>query len=118
MYTPGKRGEAWLGEIKHTTVSARYNATRVLIAAVAGKRLVVVAASIICSGLVAGTMDAVFKSGTTALSGTIQIANAEQIGLEFNPAGWLVTAAGEALNVTLGNDTSGHLSGWLRYVEA
>jgi len=114
MYTPGKITEAWLGEVKNVTVDAAFNGTRQLVAAVAGAKIIVLAGWLICSG---AAMDAVFKSATTALTGTIELAVGSIINLPFNEAGWLQTEAAEALNVTLGDHTPGLLSGWLRYIE-
>ena len=61
-----------------------------------------------------GTSTAIFKSGTTALSGAIPVTATGTVVGPWNPDGWFETAAGEALNVTI---ASGNGVGHISYIE-
>ena len=99
-----------------TTVTPKYFSETVaaadtdeeLIAAVAGKKLRIVALVAQCGAT--GT-DMTFESSTTTRKHKIPAgANGGQV-LPFNPSGWFETAVGESLTVTTGAGSSCEISG-------
>jgi len=96
--------DAFGNEVKRVAFDAISTVTNVL-SAVSGKKLHVVAGQLALSA----TGTAVWKSNTTAITGTMTLAQ----GVPLDLAG-LATAAGEALTLTC---TTGTGSGWLEYVE-
>lgn len=84
-----------------------------LVAAVAGKKIRVLAVVVDA----AGTVTARFESGTggTALTGQMTFAAATSEVMPFNPVGWFETAAGALLNLELSAAVS--VDGCLVYIE-
>lgn len=81
-----------------------------LVAAVTGKRIVVMGFHFI-----AGDTDttAVFKSATTAISPLYYNLSGGGAALDYNPHGYFETKRGEALNLTLG--TGAATGVWVQY---
>lgn len=67
-----------------------------VVAAITGKGIRVHAVAL----LAGGANNVLFKSATTALCGTFALAANGGFVLPYNEAGWFVTTAGEALNLT------------------
>jgi len=67
-----------------------------VVAAITGKSIRVHAVATVAGG----ANNLLFKSGTTALCGTMALAANGGFVLPYNEAGWFVTAASEALNLT------------------
>jgi hypothetical protein len=84
-----------------------------LVAAVAGKKIRVIALVLVASG---GANNARFESGTagTALTGVMNIGANGQLILPANRAGWFETAAATLLNLELSAATA--VGGMLTYV--
>ena len=94
-------------------VSAAENATTELVAAVTGKRIIVVGGLLSAS---TATQAATFKSASTAISGAMALFPGLPFALSESDVGYMETVAGEALNVTLANVAGGGLAGVLRYI--
>lgn len=73
------------------------DASAEVVAAVTGKRIVVLALE--ASAPAAETI--VFKSDTTAISPTYYLAAESSFAIQFNPGGLFATVAGKALNATV-----------------
>ena len=88
--------------------------TGALVAAVTGAKIRVLAFFVAQEKGAASVIT--FKDGTTAISGNIIIAvqNDGQILLPFNPAGWMETSSGAALQVTVAD---GAIAGVIVYDE-
>jgi hypothetical protein len=97
-------------DVKHAVINESTAASNELIAAVTDKKIQVLALSLISAAAVNVTL----QSASTALSGAMAAANG--ITLPFNPAGWVETAKGEALNLLLSGAVQ--VSGVLVYREA
>lgn len=95
-------------EVKYASISG--SGTIAAVAAVTGKKINVIA--YVLGG--SATATAIFKSGTTALSGAIPVAATFAVSASWNPDGWMQTAAGEALNITI---STGNGVGHLSYIE-
>jgi hypothetical protein len=90
-------GSAEGGRAKANIAASQTNS--VVVAAVSGKRIRVLAVAFLCG---ATATDATLNSGSTAISPLF--ANAANGGavLPFMPVGWFETAIGEALTLTTG----------------
>ncbi len=88
-------------------------ATGTLVAAVAGKKIRVLALQMAAAGAV--TVQAKSAAGGTALTGAISLATGVAHVLPFNPVGWFETVAAELLELALGGAVQ--VSGSLVYVE-
>lgn len=97
--------------LKRALVSATVNTSSDLLAAVTGKKIRLLAADF--SVVSAATLT--WRSATTAISGARAFAANGQYILPFNPAGWLETVAGEALNLL--SSTSTAVGGMIVYQE-
>jgi len=88
--------------------------TGAIVSAVTGKKIRVLALFVAQEKGAASVVT--FKDGTTAISGDIIIAvqNDGQIVLPYNPAGWMETSAGAALQVTVAD---GAIAGLIVYDE-
>lgn len=71
----------------------------VVVAAVAGKKIRVLALALVCGGT-ATTI--VFQSDAAAISATFAQGINGVLALPYNPVGWFETVEGEALKVTTG----------------
>jgi hypothetical protein len=85
--------------VRRAAEDASASATTEIVAAVPGKKIVVLSFAFVCGDT--GT-DATFKSGTTAISPIFPNAANGGAVLGHNPLGWCETEEGEALNLTLG----------------
>lgn len=102
-----------MSEAKYAVVDHATSGNNPVVAAVAGKRIRVLAFLLVS----AGTVTARFESGAdgTALTGQMTLAVNTQVQAAFNPVGWFETAAGVALNLELSGNVS--VDGMLVYVE-
>lgn len=91
-----------------TQVSIDISASGDLVALVANKRILVVSLSI---RLATSNTVAFQSGGSTALTGAMTLT---ALDWQYNPAGWLKTAAGEKLNLVLGSGVQ--TSGTLTYI--
>ncbi|HXG77500.1 MAG TPA: hypothetical protein VNJ53_13120 [Gaiellaceae bacterium] len=83
---------------RYAAVDVATSGDTTLVAAVAGKRLRVLAFLLVGAGAVVAT----FKSGAaTALTGGLTLAASTVVAAPFSPEGWFETAAGEALVLNL-----------------
>jgi hypothetical protein len=100
-------------EVQYAVVDAAALGDNTLVAAVAGKRIRVLAFVLVG----AGAVNAQFQSGAsgTALSGAMAFAASTVVPGTFNPAGWLQTAVGALLNLNLSAAVG--VRGMLTYVE-
>lgn len=103
-----QQSEAKRGVIDHAT-----SGNNTLVAAVAGRKIRVLAYHITA----AGAVTARFESGAdgTALTGQMTLAQGGTISAPYNPLGWFETAAGTLLNLELSSAVS--VDGVLVYVE-
>lgn len=101
-------------EIQRVAVQAATGGDNTLVAAVAGKRIRVLALVLVASG---GANNVRLESGAggTALTGVMNLAANDQLVLQFNGAGWCETAVGALLNLELSAATA--VAGLLDYVE-
>ena len=84
---------------KFASVAVAADATGALVAAVTGCKIRVLA--VLLNQIASSTSTVQFKSASTALTGVITVkVNDLYLALPFNPAGWMETASGEALNLT------------------
>lgn len=99
--------------VQFAAISAAVLGDNTLVAAVAGKKIRVLALFMVASG---GANTTRFESGAggTALSGLMDLVADGQMNLAFNPAGWFETAAGALLNLELSAATA--VGGMLAYV--
>lgn len=98
---------------KFAIIDHNTNGDNTLVAAVASRKIRVLALMMISGG----TVNARFESGAsgTALSGQMQLTAQSGFTLPFNPAGWFETASGSLLNLELSAGVS--VDGMLTYVE-
>lgn len=84
-----------------------------LVAAVAGKKIRVLALFLVAAGAVVARLEG--GAGGTALTGQMTLAANGTLVLPFNPLGWFETAASTLLNLELGGAVSA--DGSLLYIE-
>lgn len=99
---------------QYADIEAATAGDNTLVAAVAGKKIRVLAAVLVASG---GANTARFETDAagTALTGQMDIAADGQLVLPLNGFGWFETVAGELLNLELGAATA--VAGCLVYEE-
>lgn len=87
-------------EVQYAAVSAAAAGDNTLVAAVAGKRIRVLALILVASG---GALSVRLESGAggAALTGVMDLAADGQLVLPWNPAGWCQTAVAALLNLEL-----------------
>ena len=102
------------GPVRHAAIVASTAGNNTLVAAVTGKKIRVLALSLVASG---GANSIRFESDAdgTALSGVMDIADNGQLVLAFNPCGHFETVAAELLNLELSAATA--VGGMLTYQE-
>lgn len=102
-------------DVKYAIVDHDGAGDNTLVAAVAGKKIVVLALVLVASG---GANTVRLESGAagTALTGQMDLVADGQLVLPFNPLGWFRTAAAALLNLELSAATS--VDGVVVYVEA
>lgn len=118
MYCPTLRTDAIRNDNTELTplfavIDAAGNGDNTVVAAVASKKIRVLALSVTMTGT---SVSIRFESaaGGTALTGQMTPAQGQTITLPFNPLGWFQTVAGELLNMELGGAQS--VDGCLVYV--
>jgi hypothetical protein len=87
-------------------VAASATATSV-VAAVTGKKIRVIAVSMVAGGT---ATNVTFNTATTALSPLYALGINGVVVLPYNPAGWFETVAGDALTVTTGTGATTGIS--------
>jgi hypothetical protein len=99
-------------EPKYAAIDAAALGANTLIAAVAGRKIRVLALTLVG----AGAVEAKFQSGAagTDLTGAMALAASTVVSASYNPAGHFETAAGVLLNLNLSAATG--VRGWLTYV--
>jgi hypothetical protein len=97
--------------VQRAIISAASAGNNTIVAAVTGKKIRVLAMSL--TG--AGAVTFAFQSGAggTALTGTTTLSTVPHV-FNFNPVGWIETAAGVLLNLSLGGAVQ--VSGVINYV--
>lgn len=100
--------------VKYAAIAASINGNNTVVAAVTGKRILVLAYNLVA----AGAVNAKWRSGAaTDISGLKTLAAAgSQLTYPENQHGWVRTVAGEALVLNLSSGTV--VGGELTYVEA
>ncbi len=98
---------------KYVALSAASSGNNTLVAAVVGKRILVLNCVLIASGAV----DAIFQDGAggTGLSGTLPLTTNSGFTSPFSDVGWTKTTANTLLNLNLSDAVS--VGGWLTYAE-
>jgi hypothetical protein len=114
LSTAGLGGPAGPLAVKYAVVAAASSGNNTLVAAVAGKKLRVVAGHLTMTG---AAVTIRFESGAdgTALTGLMTPLQGTSIALPFCPVGHFETAAGVLLNLELGGAQA--VAGWVVYVE-
>lgn len=102
-----------LSVYKYKVIDHASSGDNELLAAVAAKKLRVLALFLISAGTVTVRFES--STGGTALTGQMTMAVNNPIVMPFNPAGWFETVAGENLNLELSGAVS--VDGCLVYVE-
>ena len=99
--------------IKYAKVDAALSGDNTLVAAVAGKKILMLSCLLISSGAV----NVAFEDGAsgTALSGQMNLTTNSGFQAGFNEGGWCVTSTNTLLNLELSGATS--VDGFLSYVE-
>ena len=99
---------------KFAVISASASGDNTVVAAVAGKKIRVLAAVTVMTGT---TVSQTWKSanGGTAISGAMTPLQGGVIPLPYNPLGWFETIAGQLLNLSLGGAQA--VGGAVVYVE-
>ena len=95
----GKYGANCAAKID-AVVNASSSGANTLVAAVTGRRIVVVSAFFLAAGAVTGTLQS--GAGGTALCGPVALPANGGFVLPFNPNGWFETTEGVLLNLNLG----------------
>lgn len=99
---------------KFAIIDAAGNGDNTIVAAVASKKIRVLALHLTMTGTLV-TIRFESAAGGTALTGQMQPLAGNSITLPFNPVGWFETVAGDLLNMELGGAQS--VDGCLVYVE-
>ncbi len=97
--------------VKRAIIDKATAATHEIVAAVAGKKIRVLGFYAVAAGAVVAT----WKSATTAVTGAMTMATGVAVHAPPAGFGWFETAAGEALNLTLGGAVQ--VSGNVIYAE-
>ncbi len=99
--------------IKYAKIDAASSGNNTLVAAVAGKRLVMLSCVMVASGAV----NVRFEDGAngTALSGQMNLTTNSGFTAPFNEGGWCTTTAATLLNLELSGAVS--VDGMLSYIE-
>lgn len=103
-------------EVKHATISAASSGDNTVVAAVSGKRILVLQVKLIADSAV----DARFEDGAggTELAGPAKLGTSSDSGgyvLNFSPVGWFKTSANTLLNLEL--SAAVQVSGVIAYQE-
>lgn len=93
-------------------VSADTTGDHTLVSGIADRRIMLTAMLLVASGD-PNTVTLTSGLGGTALTGAMDLVDGGKLTLPQNPAGWVVTAAGESLSMTLGAD--GAVTGMVTY---
>lgn len=101
-------------QIKFAAVDAATSGDNTVVAAVAGKKIRVIAGSLTMTGT-AVTIRFESGAGGTALTGQMTPAQGQTISLPYCPVGHFETAAGSLLNMELGGAQS--VDGWIVFQE-
>lgn len=99
--------------IKYAAIDVATSGDNTLKAAVSGRRIRVLSVFMIAAGAVNVRFES--DAGGTALTGQMNLAANGGFVLNFNPAGWFETNAGELLNLELSGAVS--VDGALTYQE-
>lgn len=99
-------------DVQRAAVAAASSGDNTLVAAVAGKRIRVLALVLVASGG-ANSVRLESAAGGTALSGVMDLVSDGQLVLPYNAAGWCETVAAELLNLELSAATA--VAGLLLY---
>lgn len=84
--------------VKHALIDANSSGNNLVVAAVTGKRILVLAYNYVSNGAV----NAHWRSASTAITGPMYMDGAAKGKVcPYNPKGWCKTAVGEALNLNL-----------------
>lgn len=102
-----------VSDVQRVAVAAASSGDNTLKAAVTGKKLRVVAFTLVAASAVTARLES--GAGGTALTGQMQLGANAPLVLPYNPAGWCETAAGALLNLELGSAVN--VDGVLDYVE-
>ena len=102
-----------VGEIKYAIVDEATSGNNTLVAAVSGKKILLLS----CMMIAAGSVNIRFEDGAggTALSGQMNVTTNSGFTAPFNPGGWCVTSVNTLLNLELSAAIS--VDGFLSYVE-
>lgn len=103
------------GITKKAVVNVSASGDNVVVAAVAGKKIVVINILVVAAGTVTLTIKSGVGGGATAKSGPLPLAVNTGLGGVFDPTGHFETAPGEALNLSLSAAIA--VGGWLTYIE-
>ncbi len=98
---------------KFAAISGASSGDNTLVAAVTGKKILVLSLYLIAAGAVAVRFES--GAGGTALSGVMSIAANGGLVLGYNPVGYFKTESGALLNMELGGAVQ--VSGGLTYIE-
>lgn len=102
-------------EAQYAVIDAATSGDNTLVAAVAGKRIRVLACALVAAGAVTAAFESHDGDETgVAVTGDLDMAADQSLVLGFNPLGWFQTAPGELLNLTLGGSVA--VGGSLTYV--
>lgn len=99
--------------VKHAVINDAVSGNNTLVAAVSGKRIVVLQLLLIS----AGAMTVRFESGAggTALTGQMTVVEGSGFSLPFSPLGHFSTDSGDLLNLEL--SAAVRADGYLKYIE-
>jgi hypothetical protein len=102
--------------VKYALVDGNTNGNNALVAAVTGKKILVLSLLLVAAGNVTCTLQS--GAGGTAISGPYEFNGADQpkgVNLPYSPKGHFKTAAGALLNMAL--DAAVQVAGHIVYVE-
>lgn len=98
---------------KYAVIDHASSGNNTLVAAVTGKKIRVLALSMVSAGTVTARLES--AADGTAMSGQMTMAVNTTVTWPFNPAGWCETVVSELLNLELSTGVS--VDGTLVYVE-
>lgn len=99
--------------IKRAAIDAATSGNNTIVAAVAGKKIRVLAVTLVGAGSVTARFES--DADGTALTGQMTLAASTVVELGYNPAGWFETVSGELLNLELSGAVS--VDGCIVYAE-